>query len=70
MGLGTTGPVECSESAESGCDLQDVNPDDPEAAERFQELVAAYNSIMGHLDFSSADEGIFGDVWLAPPKKW
>ena len=25
----------------------DVNPDDPEAAERFQELVAAYNSIMG-----------------------
>ena len=29
---------------------EDVNPDDPEAAERFQELVAAYNSIMGHLD--------------------
>ena len=29
---------------------EDVNSDDPEAAERFQELVAAYNSIMGHLD--------------------
>ena len=41
---------------------QDVNPDDPEAAERFQELVAAYNSIMGHLDFPSADEGFVGDV--------
>ncbi|CAK9048116.1 unnamed protein product [Durusdinium trenchii] len=25
----------------------DVNPEDPEAGERFQELVAAYNSIMG-----------------------
>eukprot|EP00435_Cladocopium_sp_Y103_P007445 s3227_g2.t1 len=29
----------------------DVNPDDPEAAERFQELVAAYNSVMGAVSF-------------------
>ena len=25
----------------------DVNPEDPKAAERFQELVAAYNAVMG-----------------------
>ena len=27
----------------------DVNRDDPKAAERFQELVAAYNAVMGSL---------------------
>lgn len=45
-----------------------MNPDDPEAAERFQELVAAYNSIMGHLDFSSADEGFLEMSGYIPPK--
>lgn len=40
----------CFQGTESGRrDSVGRNPEDPEAGERFQELVAAYNSIMGHL---------------------
>ncbi|CAE8619257.1 unnamed protein product [Polarella glacialis] len=45
----------------------DVNPDNPEAAENFQELVAAYNAIMG--DELLPDEMMFDRVQQTPGYK-